>query len=209
MKRKIGIMGGTFDPIHNGHLALGEEAYRQFSLDEVVFMPTGIPPHKAGKKIADAGDRNYMVEAAVAATPYFSCSDMELRRHRTTYTAETLTAASGQRIQETEYYYIVGAVLWSRWMDGIIRRSYFRMRSYWPAMRPGRRRRKSFQCKGNAGEQVRRIHLSAEGSDHAGVFQSDPGVYPGRRIGRGVSAAAGVGIYKRKEIILLSIEFRR
>ena len=91
MKRKIGIMGGTFDPIHNGHLALGEEAYRQFSLDEVVFMPTGIPPHKAGKKIADAGDRNYMVEAAVAATPYFSCSDMELRRHRTTYTAETLT----------------------------------------------------------------------------------------------------------------------
>ncbi|HIS55838.1 MAG: nicotinate-nucleotide adenylyltransferase [Lachnospiraceae bacterium] len=108
MKRKIGIMGGTFDPIHNGHLALGEEAYRQFSLDEVVFMPTGIPPHKAGKKIADAGDRNYMVEAAVAATPYFSCSDMELRRHRTTYTAETLTQLRAEN-PETEYYYIVGA----------------------------------------------------------------------------------------------------
>lgn len=108
MKRKIGIMGGTFDPIHNGHLALGEEAYRQFFLDEVVFMPTGIPPHKAGKKIADAGDRKYMVEAAVAATPYFSCSDMELRRHRTTYTAETLTQLRSEN-PETEYYYIVGA----------------------------------------------------------------------------------------------------
>ncbi len=108
MKRKVGIMGGTFDPIHNGHLLLGEEAYRQFALDEVVFMPTGIPPHKAGKKIADAADRKRMVELAVANTAYFSCSDMELMRHRTTYTAETLTLLK-EKNPDTEYYYIVGA----------------------------------------------------------------------------------------------------
>lgn len=108
MIRKIGIMGGTFDPIHNGHLVLGEEAYRQFLLDEVMFMPTGIPPHKAGQRIADAEDRKHMVEIAVEQIPYFSCSDMELIRHRTTYTAETLTLLKEEN-PEVEYYYIVGA----------------------------------------------------------------------------------------------------
>lgn len=108
MKRRVGIMGGTFDPIHNGHLVLGGEAYRQFLLDEVVFMPTGIPPHKANQRIADAVDRKHMVELAVAGTSYFSCSDMELVRHRTTYTAETLTLLKKEN-PETDYYYIVGA----------------------------------------------------------------------------------------------------
>lgn len=108
MERKIGIMGGTFDPIHNGHLVLGEEAHRQFMLDEVIFMPTGIPPHKAGRKIGDAEDRKRMVEMAVAGIPYFSCSDMELLRRGTTYTADTLVQLHEEN-PGASYYYIVGA----------------------------------------------------------------------------------------------------
>ena len=108
MKRKIGIMGGTFDPIHNGHLMLGEEAYRQFALDLVVFMPTGNPPHKRKQQIADAVYRKEMVEAAVADYPYFFCSEMELKRQGMTYTAYTLTQLRGEQ-PETEFYYIVGA----------------------------------------------------------------------------------------------------
>ena len=131
MKRRVGIMGGTFDPIHNGHLVLGGEAYRQFLLDEVVFMPTGIPPHKANQRIADAVDRKHMVELAVAGTSYFSCSDMELVRHRTTYTAETLTLLKKEN-PETDYYYIVrgrfGAI---KWMDGIVLKLYLKRPLYW------------------------------------------------------------------------------
>ena len=77
---KIGILGGTFDPIHNGHLRLGREAYEQFGLDAVWFMPTGNPPHKKDHKITEGEMRERMVKLAIADTPYFLYSDFELRR---------------------------------------------------------------------------------------------------------------------------------
>ena len=105
--RKIGILGGTFDPIHNAHLMLGEIAYRQFGLDEVLFMPAKQPPHKTGKEISPVEARIAMVRLAIANKPYFSCSDFELGLQGKSYTAQTLTALH-ELDPEAQYYFILG-----------------------------------------------------------------------------------------------------
>ena len=85
---KIGILGGTFDPIHNGHLALGKQAYEQFGLDEIWFMLSGHPPHKKGRLVTEGKEREDMVKLAIASVPYFVYSDFELKREGNTYTAQ-------------------------------------------------------------------------------------------------------------------------
>lgn len=107
-KRKVGIMGGTFDPIHVGHLTLALEAEKQFGLEEVIFMPTGDPWHKAGKSVSPAIHRSAMVLASLEGHATFSFSDMEIVRKGTTYTAETLMQLC-QEHPDCQYYYIVGA----------------------------------------------------------------------------------------------------
>lgn len=101
-------MGGTFDPIHNGHLALAATAYRQFHLDRVYFMPTGTPPHKEGKQVLKAESRLEMVKLAIADYPYFGYSDIEIQRKGMTYTADTLTVLC-EKCPQNQFYYIVGA----------------------------------------------------------------------------------------------------
>lgn len=89
--RKIGIMGGTFDPIHNGHIMLGRQAYAEYNLDEVWYMPSGQPPHKKGRHVTESAERCHMVKLAIQDIPYFVFSDFEVRRTgKNTYTAETL-----------------------------------------------------------------------------------------------------------------------
>ena len=105
--RKIGIMGGTFDPIHNAHLVLGESAYRQFGLDEVLFMPAKQPPHKVGNEISPVEARVTMVRLAIADTPYFVCSEFELGLPGKSYTAHTLTALH-ELHPDAQYYFIMG-----------------------------------------------------------------------------------------------------
>ena len=105
---KIGILGGTFDPIHNGHLRLSREAYEQFGLDAVWFMPAGNPPHKKNHKITEGEMRERMVKLAIADTPYFLYSDFELKREGNTYTAQTLSLLRGE-YREDEFYFIIGA----------------------------------------------------------------------------------------------------
>jgi len=105
--RKIGIMGGTFDPIHNAHLVLGESAYRQFGLDEVLFMPAKQPPHKVGNEISPVEARVTMVRLAIADTPYFACSEFELGLPGKSYTAHTLTALH-ELHPDAQYYFIMG-----------------------------------------------------------------------------------------------------
>lgn len=105
--RKIGILGGTFDPIHHAHLTLGESAYRQFGLDEVLFMPAKQPPHKTGKEISPVEARIAMVRLAIADKPYFSCSEFELGLPGKSYTAQTLTALH-ELHPEAQYYFIMG-----------------------------------------------------------------------------------------------------
>lgn len=108
-KRKVGIMGGTFDPIHVGHLILAENAYHQFELDEVLVMPSGNPPHKTNREErASLEDRIEMVRLAIADNPHFTISLAEAHEEGYTYTKETLEKLTRQN-PDTEYYFIMGA----------------------------------------------------------------------------------------------------
>jgi len=89
---KIGILGGTFDPIHYGHLILGEQVRGQLELDKVIFVPTYQPPHKDGRRILDARHRLRMARLAVRGNPRFTVSDIEIRRRGKSYTVDTLRA---------------------------------------------------------------------------------------------------------------------
>lgn len=107
--KKIGIMGGTFDPIHSGHLMLGKQAYEECDLDCVWYMPSRQPPHKKDHQITSPANRLEMVRLAVENTPFFACSDFELcRTEGNTYTADTLLLLK-QAYPDTEFYFIVGA----------------------------------------------------------------------------------------------------
>lgn len=105
---EIGILGGTFDPIHNGHLMLGKQAYREYHLDQVWFMPSGTPPHKKDHAITSAEDRCAMVRLAIRPYPDFICSEFEIRREGNTYTAQTLRLLK-EAYPQHRFYFIVGA----------------------------------------------------------------------------------------------------
>ena len=105
---KIGIMGGTFNPIHLGHLILAENAYRQLGLDVVWFMPSGKPPHKPNTEILPDEDRVRMVELAIAGTPYFELSMLEIDRPGITYTVDTLEYLTKEQ-PEDRFYFLAGA----------------------------------------------------------------------------------------------------
>ena len=106
--RKVGIMGGTFNPIHNGHLMLAQKALKQFALDEVLFMPCGVPYMKAGQKVEDGRVRAEMTALAIEGQPRFTLSDIELTQPGNTYTYQTLKRLRAENPQ-TAYYFIVGA----------------------------------------------------------------------------------------------------
>ncbi len=108
-RHRIGLMGGTFDPIHIGHLMLAECAYEQFSLEKVLFLPAGNPPHK-NKELVGAADhqRLEMVRLAISGNPHFSCDPEEMDRTGYTYTSDTLELLTA-RHPDTDYYFIIGA----------------------------------------------------------------------------------------------------
>lgn len=108
-RKKIGIMGGTFDPVHIGHLILGEKAFEQMGLDKVWFMPSGNPPHKQNRSgRASDGQRVEMVRKAIAGNPHFELSLMEMNEEGYTYTYRTLESLVKEN-PDTDYYFIIGA----------------------------------------------------------------------------------------------------
>ena len=108
-RRKVGIMGGPFDPIHIGHLILGENAFQQFGLDYVLFMPSGNPPHKRNRPgRASTQERVDMVKLAIADNPHFVLSLAETHEDGYTYTKETLERMTREH-PDTDYYFIMGA----------------------------------------------------------------------------------------------------
>jgi nicotinate-nucleotide adenylyltransferase len=107
--KKLGVMGGTFDPIHHGHLVTAEEAFWQFGLDEVLFLPTGQPWMKEHPEVSPAEDRYLMTVIATSPNPHFSVSRLELDREGTTYTVDTLRTLQEDRGAETELFFITGA----------------------------------------------------------------------------------------------------
>lgn len=106
-KHKIGILGGTFNPIHTAHIQLAQAAYEQYGLEKVLLMVSPNPPHKAGKVIADVAHRNAMVRLAVEDYEYMELSDFEQQREGFIYTAETLTLLK-KLYPDNHYYFIVG-----------------------------------------------------------------------------------------------------
>ena len=90
-RRSVGLMGGTFDPIHTGHLVLAEDVRDMFGLDEVLFIPAANPPHKGGVAVVTAEQRYLMAELATASNPAFHVSRMELDRQGPSYSWLTVT----------------------------------------------------------------------------------------------------------------------
>lgn len=103
----IGIMGGTFNPIHIGHIEIAKAAFTQYDLDEIWFMPNHIPGYKPDYSLASGQDRLKMVQLAIADIPDFKVSDYELKRPGNTYTAETLALLS-EDYPEDDFYFIMG-----------------------------------------------------------------------------------------------------
>lgn len=104
--KKIGIMGGTFNPIHNGHIALAEAAYKTFSLDKILFMPSGKSYMK--QHVLENEKRVAMVAKAIESIPYFELSTIEVERSGNTYTSETLQQLTQQN-PDIQYHFIMGA----------------------------------------------------------------------------------------------------
>lgn len=106
--RRVGVMGGTFDPIHNGHLVAASEVQSRFSLDEVIFVPTGQPWQKSDRVVSDAEDRYLMTVIATASNPVFTVSRVDIDRPGPTYTVDTLRELH-DRYPGDELYFITGA----------------------------------------------------------------------------------------------------
>jgi nicotinate-nucleotide adenylyltransferase len=127
--RKIGVMGGTFDPIHNGHLIAASEAAHRFGLDEVIFVPTGRPWQKSDRTVSRSEDRYLMTVVATASNPMFSVSRVDIDRPGPTYTADTLTDLHAE-YPDAELFFITGAdalaqiLTWER-LDELFRLAHF------------------------------------------------------------------------------------
>lgn len=121
-RRRVGVMGGTFDPIHHGHLVAASEVADRFDLDEVIFVPTGDPWQKPGRRVSAAEDRYLMTVIATAANPRFSVSRVDIDREGPTFTVDTLRDLRESR-GDAELFFITGAdalaaiLSWQRWEE--------------------------------------------------------------------------------------------
>ena len=135
-RRSIGIMGGTFDPIHHGHLVAANEAMNVFGLDKVIFVPAAMQPFKAGRRVTSAEHRYLMTVIATASNPRFDVSRVDIDRGGTTYTIDTLTDLSQQE-SDADLYFITGADALeqiARWKDAD---RLFEMAHFIGVTRPG------------------------------------------------------------------------
>ena len=106
--RHIGVIGGTFDPIHFGHLVIAEEVYATLKLAQMVFVPAGQPPHKPEQVVTPAQDRLAMLQLAIASNPHFTISMVDLERPGPSYTVETLRLLREQWGEQTTIYFVIG-----------------------------------------------------------------------------------------------------
>ena len=108
-RRRLGVMGGTFDPVHHGHLVAASEVRSWFGLDEVMFVPTGQPWQKDQRVVSSAEDRYLMTVIATASNPHFSVSRVDIDRPGPTYTVDTLRDIATARGGDWDLFFITGA----------------------------------------------------------------------------------------------------
>lgn len=122
MTLRLGLLGGTFDPIHHGHLIIAQEAQRDLSLDRIDFVPTRVPPHKP-PPVAEPEERLTMLDHALDSFPSFRVSRIELDREPPSYTVETLHEYRENRTDDAELYFLAGMDSikeldqWHRWEE--------------------------------------------------------------------------------------------
>lgn len=106
---RVGVLGGTFDPIHIGHLVAAEEVRAQLRLDRVVFVPAGLPPHKLTEHVSSVAHRLAMVKLAIASNPYFTVSRVDIDRFGPCYTVDTIELLRDEWGGNIELYFILGS----------------------------------------------------------------------------------------------------
>jgi nicotinate-nucleotide adenylyltransferase len=137
--QRLGVMGGTFDPIHHGHLVAASEVAQFFMLDEVVFVPTGQPWQKDDRKVSPSEDRYLMTVIATASNPRFSVSRIDIDRGGPTYTIDTLRDLRAERGEDAELFFITGADALSRMMSWQDVNELFELAHFVGCTRPGHR----------------------------------------------------------------------
>jgi nicotinate-nucleotide adenylyltransferase len=135
--KRVGVMGGTFDPIHHGHLVAASEVASFFALDEVVFVPTGQPWQKDSRKVSPSEDRYLMTVIATASNPRFSVSRTDIDRGGPTYTIDTLRDLRAERGDGVELFFITGADALSRMMSWQDADELFALAHFVGVTRPG------------------------------------------------------------------------
>ena len=137
-RHRVGIMGGTFDPIHHGHLVAASEVQAWFGLDEVVFVPTGTPWQKSDRAVSDAEDRYLMTVVATAANPRFRVSRVDIERSGPTYTIDTLRDLHEQ-LGDDDLYFITGADALAQLLTWRSHEELFELAQFVGCTRPGHR----------------------------------------------------------------------
>lgn len=133
---RIGVLGGTFNPVHLGHLIVAEEVREQLHLEQVLFVPCARPPHKPLEDLLDAEERYFMVKLAIKSNPYFQVSRVELDREGPSYSEETLRQFKNS-LKDIELYWIVGTdatIELASWKEPL---SLLKQTSFIVATRPG------------------------------------------------------------------------
>jgi len=106
--KRIGILGGTFNPIHIGHLLIAEEARSKLKLDKVIFVPANLPPHKTSKSLISSKDRYKMVQLATRSNPNFEVSNYEIKKTGKSYSVDTVNYFHKKFPKKTKLYFIIG-----------------------------------------------------------------------------------------------------
>ena len=137
--QRIGVMGGTFDPIHHGHLVAASEVAQVFTLDEVVFVPTCQPWQKDDRHVSPSEDRYLMTVIATASNPRFSVSRIDIDRGGPTFTIDTLRDLRAERGDEAELFFITGADALAQIMSWQDVNELFKLAHFVGVTRPGHR----------------------------------------------------------------------
>lgn len=134
--QKIGLLGGTFDPVHNGHLQLGDRVLENYNLDKILFIPASTPPHK-NEAVSAVGHRLQMLKLAISGNRRFDYSEIEISRQKVSYTFDTIQELKSFRGTEVLYHFIIGydalseIETWYRWQDLLV------VTNFIVAVRPG------------------------------------------------------------------------